>query len=94
MTTSTRSLDEGMDHICVAHLTYLLTARYVLIRRGDVPELVADPKVAREELGFDAPQTLETMCRDLWNWQTKNPKGYGGESISVPEGPVATLRRV
>ena len=47
-------------------------------RRGDVPELVADPTVARKELGFDAPQTLETMCRDLWNWQTKNPKGYGG----------------
>lgn len=63
-------------------------------RRGDVPELVAAPAVARAELGFDAPQDLETMCRDLWNWQTKNPKGYGGPSIEVPTGPIATFRRV
>lgn len=45
-------------------------------RRGDVPDLTADPALAEKELGFKAPQDLETMCRDLWNWQTKNPKGY------------------
>ncbi|KAJ3718524.1 UDP-glucose 4-epimerase [Lentinula raphanica] len=45
-------------------------------RRGDVPELIADPALARAELGFDAPRDLETMCRDLWNWQVKNPTGY------------------
>jgi len=45
-------------------------------RRGDVPDLTADPALAEKELGFKAPQTLETMCRDLWNWQTKNPQGY------------------
>lgn len=45
-------------------------------RRGDVPDLTADPALAEKELGFRAPQDLETMCRDLWNWQTKNPKGY------------------
>lgn len=63
-------------------------------RRGDVPELVADPAVARAELGFDAPQSLETMCHDLWNWQTKNPTGYGGPDEPVPTGPVASFRRV
>jgi UDP-glucose 4-epimerase len=47
-------------------------------RRGDVPDLTADPSLAEEELGFRAPQDLETMCRDLWNWQTKNPHGYTG----------------
>lgn len=46
-------------------------------RRGDVPDLTADPSLAQKELGFTAPQDLETMCRDLWNWQTKNPFGYG-----------------
>jgi len=46
-------------------------------RRGDVPDLTANPALAEKELGFKAPQTLETMCRDLWNWQTKNPQGYG-----------------
>ncbi|KIJ22219.1 hypothetical protein PAXINDRAFT_160129 [Paxillus involutus ATCC 200175] len=45
-------------------------------RRGDVPDLTADPALAEKELGFKAPQTLEVMCRDLWNWQTKNPQGY------------------
>ena len=47
-------------------------------RRGDVPDLTADPALAEKELGFKAAQDLETMCRDLWNWQTKNPKGYEG----------------
>ncbi|KZT22690.1 UDP-glucose 4-epimerase [Neolentinus lepideus HHB14362 ss-1] len=46
-------------------------------RRGDVPDLTADPTLAEKELGFKAPNDLETMCKDLWNWQTKNPKGYG-----------------
>lgn len=46
-------------------------------RLGDVPDLTADPALAEKELGFRAPQDLQTMCRDLWNWQTKNPEGYG-----------------
>lgn len=45
-------------------------------RRGDVPDLTADPALAEKELGFKAEKDLETMCRDLWNWQTKNPQGY------------------
>ncbi|KAL1682928.1 hypothetical protein EV122DRAFT_258836 [Schizophyllum commune] len=45
-------------------------------RKGDVPDLTADPTLAEKELGFKAPQTLETMCRDLWNWQSNNPNGY------------------
>ncbi|KAG5641181.1 hypothetical protein DXG03_005843 [Asterophora parasitica] len=48
-------------------------------RRGDVPDLTADPALAEKELGFKAIENLETMCRDLWNWQTKNPKGYAAE---------------
>ena len=45
-------------------------------RRGDVPDLTADPALAEAQLGFKADKDLETMCRDLWNWQTKNPQGY------------------
>ncbi|KAG2149407.1 hypothetical protein BD769DRAFT_1624094 [Suillus cothurnatus] len=45
-------------------------------RRGDVPDLTADPALAERELGFKAPQPLEIMCRDLWNWQSMNPQGY------------------
>ncbi|KAI0319956.1 UDP-glucose 4-epimerase [Amylostereum chailletii] len=46
-------------------------------RRGDVPDLTADPTLAEKELGFKALQDLDTMCKDLWNWQSKNPEGYG-----------------
>ncbi|KAF8215799.1 THO complex subunit 1 transcription elongation factor-domain-containing protein [Mycena galopus ATCC 62051] len=46
-------------------------------RRGDVPDLTADPALAEKELGFKANQDLSVMCRDLWNFQSKNPEGYG-----------------
>jgi UDP-glucose 4-epimerase len=45
-------------------------------RLGDVPDLTADPTLAEKELGFKATHNLEDMSRDLWNWQSKNPKGY------------------
>ncbi|KAJ6582735.1 hypothetical protein B0H10DRAFT_2045858 [Mycena sp. CBHHK59/15] len=46
-------------------------------RRGDVPKLIADPTLAENEFGFRATQELSAMCRDLWNFQSKNPDGYG-----------------
>ncbi|EGG03706.1 uncharacterized protein MELLADRAFT_49440 [Melampsora larici-populina 98AG31] len=51
--------------------------KYEIIGRrlGDVPDLTADPSLAKKELGFDASRDLDTMCRDLWNWQSQNPKG-------------------
>jgi GDP-D-mannose dehydratase len=52
-------------------------------RDGDVPDLTADPKLAHEELGWKAENTLETMCKDLWNWQSQNPKGEFSRA-SVP----------
>jgi len=27
-------------------------------------------------LGWKAEKNLEDMCRDAWNWQKNNPKGY------------------
>jgi UDP-glucose 4-epimerase len=45
------------------------------LREGDVPDLTADPKLAHEELGWKAEKDLQTMCKDLWNWQSQNPKG-------------------
>lgn len=43
---------------------------------GDVPDLTADPALAEKELGFVATEDLDAMCRDLWNFQTKNARGY------------------
>ena len=45
-------------------------------RAGDVAECYADPKKAREVLGWIAEKNLEDMCRDTWRWQSGNPNGY------------------
>ena len=45
-------------------------------RPGDLDECYADPSKALRLLGWQAKRTLEEMCRDGWNWQQKNPKGY------------------
>lgn len=53
-------------------IKFEITAR----RPGDVACVYADPEKARKEIGFEAKRGLDEMCRDSWNWQTKNPKGY------------------
>ena len=45
-------------------------------RPGDIAECWADPKKAKELLGWTAEKNLEDMCRDAWRWQTQNPNGY------------------
>ena len=46
-------------------------------RPGDIATCYADPAKAREMLGWTARRSLDDMCRDAWNWQKKNPDGYG-----------------
>lgn len=45
-------------------------------RPGDIDACYADPTKAAEVLGWHAENTLDDMCRDLANWQKKNPNGY------------------
>ncbi len=45
-------------------------------RAGDLAEYYADARKAKELLGWTAEKTLDDMCRDLWNWQSHNPRGY------------------
>lgn len=53
-------------------IPYEITPR----RPGDIAQCYADPTKAKEELGWVAEKGIEDMCRDSWNWQKKNPKGY------------------
>ena len=46
-------------------------------RPGDLATCYADPTKSLEKLGWKAEKTLVDMCRDSWNWQSKNPMGYG-----------------
>ena len=41
-------------------------------RPGDIAQCYADPKKAKEELGFIATKTLEDMCKDAWNFEKNN----------------------
>lgn len=45
-------------------------------RPGDAAVCYADVKKAASELGWVAEYNLKDMCRDAWNWQTKNPSGF------------------
>lgn len=40
-------------------------------RAGDIATCYAEPKKAKEELGWEASKTLEDMCRDSWNYISK-----------------------
>jgi len=53
-------------------IPYEITAR----RPGDVARVYADPEKSHRLLHWRAELSLEDMCRDTWNWQSKNPDGY------------------
>ncbi len=46
-------------------------------RPGDIATCYADPAKSEKLLGWKAEKNLADMCRDSWNWQSKNPQGYG-----------------
>lgn len=50
--------------------------RFTSRRPGDIPACYADVSKARRVLGWQAQRSLADMCRDAWNWQVKNPRGY------------------
>ena len=45
-------------------------------RPGDIATCYADPAKSEKVLGWRAKHTLADMCRDSWNWQSKNPNGF------------------
>ena len=47
-------------------------------RAGDIAVCYADATRARELLHWQACRDLTEMCRDAWNWQKQNPRGYSG----------------
>lgn len=45
-------------------------------RPGDAAICFADVSKAAAELNWRTERNLEDMCRDAWNWQSKNPDGF------------------
>ncbi|KAJ8436551.1 hypothetical protein Cgig2_031492 [Carnegiea gigantea] len=46
-------------------------------RPGDAEVVYASTEKAERELNWKANYGIEEMCRDQWNWASKNPYGYG-----------------
>ena len=63
-------------------ITYLTRPRFSLLLSLPLPlslslcMCVCVCSLARDEMGWTAKLGLDEMCRDLWAWQSQNPKGF------------------
>ncbi len=64
---------KAFSKACGKEIPYVIDAR----RPGDIATCYSDPSKAEKILGWKAEKNLDDMCRDSWNWQMKNPDGYG-----------------
>lgn len=64
---------KAYEKACGRKIPYEIKPR----RAGDIPTCYADATKAKEVLGWEAQYGIEEMCADSWNWQSKNPDGYG-----------------
>ncbi|KAJ4759467.1 UDP-glucose 4-epimerase [Rhynchospora pubera] len=55
-------------------------------RPGDATEVYCSPVKAFKELGWRAKYGIDEMCRDQWNWASKNPHGYETTGLLQNEG--------
>jgi len=46
-------------------------------RDGDIAGMQANAARAHQELGWKASHDLSDMARSTWDWQSRNPNGYG-----------------
>ena len=63
----------SFEKACGKKIPYSIKPR----RPGDIDANWCDPSKAERELGWSAEYDLDDMCRDAWNWQSRNPDGYG-----------------
>lgn len=69
---SVLELVDGMSKATGKPVPYEISPR----RPGDVASVWADPKMAKEMLGWTADLGITEMCDDTWRWQSTNPLGY------------------
>lgn len=71
--TTVRELKEAFERMNAVSIEERLVGR----RAGDVAKSYADSRLARKLIGFECKKSIDEMCFDTWNWQIKNPNGYG-----------------
>ena len=62
---------EAYSKACGCPIKYRIAPR----RAGDIATSYADASRAKELLGWEAHETLETMCEDSWRFMQRNPNG-------------------
>ena len=72
--TSVLELVQAFEKVNGVKVPYKIVDR----RPGDVATCYANADKALAELNWKTEKTIEDMCRDTWNWQSKNPNGYRG----------------
>jgi len=65
---------KAYENACGHEIPYVIDKR----RPGDIARCFCDPKKAYKEMGWKAERSLLDMCKDAWNWQSRNPDGYKG----------------
>lgn len=65
----------AFEKACGHKIPYQIKPR----RAGDIATCYCTPEKAKKELGWEAQYGIKEMCADSWNWQSKNPNGYGEE---------------
>jgi len=70
---SVRQMVAAFERACGSPIPTRLAPR----RTGDIAAMQADPSRANAAFGWRAEHTLDDMMASTWNWQSKNPEGYG-----------------
>ena len=63
---------KAFEEVSGKKVPYKIVAR----RPGDLATVYSSPEKSLKELGWKAGYNLLDMCRDSYNWQSKNPNGY------------------
>jgi UDP-glucose 4-epimerase len=73
--TSVLEMITAFEEASGIKIPYVITKR----RPGDIASCYANCDKAAHELKWCAKLSIVDACRDAWNWQKKNPHGYGSE---------------
>ena len=70
--TSVLEMVEAFKNANNIDIPYVIKER----RSGDIDACYADCSKANKELKWKANKSVKEACKDSWNWQYNNPKGY------------------
>ena len=68
---SVLQVKDAFEKACGKKIAYKIMDR----RPGDIATCYADTLKAKEMLGWQAEYNIEDMCKDAWNFASKNPNG-------------------